>query len=326
MRLLFFTATLLFFGWYSTAFAQSAQVTKYITEITGIVKNNSIVTSQIDWPKYQKDVDSLSGNINSIDSCRPVLDYVIQTLRTNGDKHSFFIYKSLVKKLNTGSVQPKPAEARLLDAHTAYIKVPGIMSLNTAANNAFRDTIQQLIRKLDTENDITAWVVDLRHNTGGNMWPMIAGLNALIQDGIAGYWVSSKNKRSRWYSYGRSMMGAGKFYKIKRRSSPIAVLIDGHTASSGEMTAISFLGLPYVKTFGQPSAGYTTANYTFVLSSGVILQLATSYAADRKKHVYKDRIVPDVLVKENAAGADDTLEAAMKWIMHNAVAEAAQKG
>jgi len=296
------------------AFTQSTEVKNYINEITSIIKSNSLVAGQINWTEYEKDVSELSKNINSIDSCKPVLNYIIKTLKKNGDKHSFFIPKVSVEKLTNNPPQPKYAEGQLLNAHTGYIKVPGIRSFNQQMNNAFRDTIQQLIKKLDTENEITAWVVDLRHNTGGNMWPMVAGLNALIKDGIAGYWVNAKNKKLKWYSYGQGFMGKGKFYKVKTMSAPIAVLIDSFTASSGEMTAISFIGLRNIKTFGQPSAGYTTANGTYRLSNGTILQLANSYAADRKKNIYKERIYPDVHIKENSKTADDTMAAALEWV------------
>ena len=33
------------------------------------------------------------------------------------------------------------------------------------------------------------WVVDLRDNTGGNMWPMLAAIAALLPDGVLGYFV-----------------------------------------------------------------------------------------------------------------------------------------
>jgi C-terminal processing protease CtpA/Prc len=309
------TITILLCCLHIGAFAQSAEVTKYITEITTIIKNNSLVSPQINWAEYEKEVGELCRNINSIDSCKPVLNYIIKTLRKSGDHHSFFIDKPGVAKLSKGLYQPKVVEARLLNPNTGYIKVPPLRSFNEQLNQSFRDTIQQLIKKLDTENEITAWVVDLRGNTGGNMWPMVAGLNALIKDGVAGYWVDRKNNRSKWYSSGRSMIGTGKFYKVKRRSSPIAVLIDSSTASSGEMTAISFIGLRNVKTFGQPSAGYTTSNETYRLSNGTILQLANAYAADRKKNIYKERIYPNVAIKENTKTPDDTMEAALEWVM-----------
>ena len=89
------------------AFAQSAEVTKYITEITTIIKDNSIVTGQINWTEYEKDVSELSKNIYSIDSCKPVFSYIINTLKKNGDHHSFFIVKSGVEKLSNNPPPPK---------------------------------------------------------------------------------------------------------------------------------------------------------------------------------------------------------------------------
>lgn len=296
------------------AFCQSTQVTNYITEITNIIKSKSIVADQINWAEYDKEVGELSRNVNSIDSCKPILDHIIRILRKSGDKHSFFINKTGVEKLNSSTVLPTYARGEFIDGTTGYIKIPSMVSFNDQVNNAYRDSIQQLIKKLGSENGVLAWIVDLRGNTGGNMWPMLAGLNALIKDGLAGYWINAKGKKLKWYSYGHAFMGTGKFYKIKNLKVPIAVLIDTFTASSGEMTAISFLGLRNVKTFGLPSAGYTTANFTFRLSSGAILQLATSYAADRKKTIYKDRIYPDVEIKENTKTADDTIQAALEWL------------
>ncbi|MBO9201890.1 MULTISPECIES: S41 family peptidase [Niastella] len=300
--------------WQLSGFSQSAEVKSYLAEITSIIKNKSIVANNIDWVKYEKDLAFLSQNINEVDSCRRVLDYITVVLRKAGDRHSAFIDKQGVGKLYAPS-QPKQAEGRLIDAHTGYLKVPGIMSFNDSVKDAFRDNIQQHIKKLDTENEITGWIVDLRHNTGGDLRTTLAGLNALIKDGVVGYFIDLKNKRTKIYSYGQSFMGRGNFYKIKKRFPPIAVLIDSFSASSGEMAAMSFIGLRNVRTFGQPSAGYTTANEPIRLSSGVILALAYSYAADRKKRVYRDRIIPDVLVKENTLTADGTLDAAKKWTM-----------
>lgn len=93
------------------------------------------------------------------------------------------------------------------------------------------------------------------------------------------------------------------------------MLIDSLTASGGEMTAISFLGIPNVKTFGHSSAGYTTSNGTFPLSNGSHLYLATSHAADRTGKVYRENIFPDVTVEDNSNTKDDeVVEEAKKWI------------
>ena len=99
-------------------------------------------------------------------------------------------------------------------------------------------------------------------------------LNALIDDGIVGYFIYPGSQSEQpWPSYnGRLMFPNAKInnYKVRGRDIKIALLIDSMTASSGEMTAISFIGMPNVKVLGQPSAGYTTANTTFYMSDGTM--------------------------------------------------------
>jgi hypothetical protein len=43
--------------------------------------------------------------------------------------------------------------------------------------------------------------------------------------------------------------------------------------------------------------------------------VANCYAADRKKTIYKERIYPNVYIKENSKTADDTVETAMEWVI-----------
>src|SRR5690242_20570326 len=109
------------------AFAQSAEVKSYITEITTLIKQHSLVAAQINWQEYEKGVSELSRNINSVDSCRAVQNYIISTLRKSGDKHSFFINRQGVQGLIDPSVNNlKYTEGRLLNANTAYIKIPSM--------------------------------------------------------------------------------------------------------------------------------------------------------------------------------------------------------
>lgn len=82
------------------------------------------------------------------------------------------------------------------------------------------------------------------------------------------------------------------------------------------MTAISFIGLPNVKTFGQPSAGYTTANQTYFLSNGSQLLLAVQFVADRTGKPYVDKIMPDVTVNDfTNTKSDGVILAAKKWLL-----------
>jgi C-terminal processing protease CtpA/Prc len=145
------------------------------------------------------------------------------------------------------------------------------------------------------------------------MWPMLAGLNPLFEDGAVGYFIDPKDKKTPWELSAKKQQGVGKFdfvYKCRNLNTKIAVLTDSLTASSGEMTLIAFLGLPNVKTFGQRTAGYSTANTTIPLSNGGMLLLATKYAADRNKKIYKGYISPEVITENDA-----TVTTAKQWLL-----------
>jgi carboxyl-terminal processing protease len=106
-------------------------------------------------------------------------------------------------------------------------------------------------------------------------------------------------------------------YSLKNKNTKIAVLIGGHTASSGEMTAVSFIGKQNAKLFGQESEGYLTINNTLPLSNGAMLNLATGYIADRNKMLHQYKLTPDVVITADAANSNDdaTLDAAKKWLL-----------
>ncbi|HKG06448.1 MAG TPA: S41 family peptidase [Pedobacter sp.] len=188
----------------------------------------------------------------------------------------------------------------------------------------FATTIQNIIYKLDTENQIKGWVVDLRQNTGGNMYPMIAGLGPLTGEGNLGYFISMSHKKEAMYLWFYKKGGSGaasgtivqlsKPYSLKNKAVKVAVLIGPNTSSSGEMTAISFIGKKNARLFGTPSGGFTTGNVSFKLADGSNLLLASSYTADRNKKSYKKKIMPDVQIS-NASGQDDAvLKAAEDWL------------
>lgn len=323
MRLIFFTV---FFAVSNLLFSQdvnhnaSKKTKRLFAEISKIIKHNSLFSDSLNWPQLSVDYQSLIFvNNDSIDR-KTIFDFFTKKLRSVGDKHSFFITQANINSYTSKNSEPALPSGKYLGDGIGLIKVPMCMTFSNTKDRDFANSIRSQIRKLDTEYEITSWVVDLRNNSGGNMWPMIAGLNALVEDGVIGYVVGTANRKEREW---RSANGKINFsneatglYKVKRLNNKIAVLIDSLTASSGEMTAISFIGLPNVKLFGQPSAGYTTANSTRYLSDGSQLFLATNFIADRTHKIYRDKIFPDVIVSgQNAFDIDKTLEAAKKWLL-----------
>lgn len=293
------------------------EVRRFISRFTTIVRKNSIYSDKLDWPTIEQDVAGLSEGMASVDEARLVTGYVLSKLQAKGDNHSFIMNRSRSEQAGKKNVDGRQPSGRMLEGGVGYLYVPGFFSVNDTAKLHFAQKLHALIRQLDSSTAIKGWIVDLRENTGGNMYPMIAGLGPLIGDGTAGYFVDAKGRRTKWfYKSGVSGAGSGKEVKVGGAYSPkaaaakVAVLIGPRTSSSGEMTTISFIGKPNVRLFGGPSGGYTTANKMFSLSNGATLLLASSYCSDRTGKSYTSKIQPDVTVAERA----DAVRVAQDWL------------
>ncbi|MFJ5989852.1 S41 family peptidase [Lentzea sp. NPDC092896] len=174
----------------------------------------------------------------------------------------------------------------------------------------------------------TGWVVDLRGNRGGDMHPMLTVVAPLLGEGERGRFIGPDGGSSGWgVRRGHVYNGGRTAFRWRRippaRTEPVAVLTDRHTASSGEAVLISFLGARNIRTFGEPTAGYATANQTFRLSDGARLAITTAYMADRTGRTYgNEPIAPHEPVgnhvKNHAENPDGThdrvLDTAIAWL------------
>lgn len=291
---------------------------KYIDEFKSIVKRNSIFKDKIDWSTLEANLQRLSNGMETVDDTTPAIQYIMKALNNAGDNHSFIDNKEYSEEKKSNKSSPIEPESKLLDKNIGYVMVPGFSSLNKEVGNAFAEKIQHMIETLDSENTIKGWIVDLRPNTGGNMYPMITGLGPLTGEGTLGYFTKDGKSKSDWsYKNGKSYnVKVSKPYTLKKQDQKIAVLIGPSTASSGEATTISFIGKKNVKTFGQPSAGLTSANQAYRLSDGKTLLLAITYEMDRAGKKYMGKIEPDVLITPSTdKNIDAEIQKASAWIL-----------
>jgi C-terminal processing protease CtpA/Prc len=196
----------------------------------------------------------------------------------------------------------------------------------------FETRIQQLIASLDSARP-EGWIIDLRGNVGGNMWPMIAGLGPILgesdnlgeffntsghsvltyRDGIASE-VEDTGERA---AYPRV---DGTPYKMKN-SPAVAVLIDSWTGSSGEAVAIALRGRPRTRFFGEHTQGASTVNEVFKLSDGASIWLTIGVGADRTGKQYLNGLDPDEVVKGPnqpvSPESDPVIMHAVKWLDRN---------
>jgi C-terminal processing protease CtpA/Prc len=195
--------------------------------------------------------------------------------------------------------------AELLPGRVGYVRVP---SFNGPATNAtLADSLQEGLRRLDA-GGACGWVVDLRWNPGGNVWPMLAGIGPLIGDSVA--MISTVPEGRTWtmyrdgLSFERPARGADRPYTrvtvppvtLLHPLAPVAVLIDSMTGSSGEAIALAFRGRPNARFFGTQSGGASTVNRTVRLSDGVEMLVTVGVMGDRTGRGDGGRLAPDELV------------------------------
>jgi hypothetical protein len=181
------------------------------------------------------------------------------------------------------------------------------------------------------------WLVDLRGNGGGNMWPMLGGITAILGEGYLGSFRAPGGGGSTWFlKDGTVSTRPGVAESVQSRTPGpsssladlpwLAVLFDRGTASSGEAVAISFAGRPRSRSFGEHTAEFSTANQNFQLPDGAMLLLCSSVEVDRTGRLYPDGLDPDVAIptpeSRPAKDADAVIQAAEEWILSAAAGRA----
>lgn len=264
----------------------------YVRKAVRIMDRQGIFAEGAEWESARK--AALSAQPGSIAEAQEI---VREALRVAGGKHSFL----------------KTEESVANDAHadwpapTVSLEEDGIAVLLLPPFGGNREEGVKYARTVleGIPEDVRGVVIDLRDNTGGDMYPMIAAVHRFIEDeDILRF---RTRKRTQWIPLSFVIQGAG-ISRMSRIECPVALLTNGLTASSGEATLLCFRGLDYARSFGLPTAGYASANMPFTLPDGAQLVLTTGCDVARTGEVFcNDPIEPDVLT-------ETPLEDALAWL------------
>jgi len=293
---------------------QSSLAKSYLSEVLNIMRENSVSRYQVDWANLESEINTLAENANTIQDTFPAITKALELLGTN---HSFLRSASgdlLAFHSTLNCEHPFEIKEPFIE-NIGYIKVNGFSSDNDDAIKNFATNIQKSIAQQDNEN-LLGWVVDLRDNTGGNMWSMIAGLGPLFNDNVLGHFIDVDENIVSWgYENGSSLMGNRKIvsvdepYYLLNSLPKIAVLSSKRLASSGEATLIAFKYQFNVRTFGTDTCGLSTANQMFTLSDGSELILTTAIMADREQNKFGNSVSVHQLEAQ-----EDVLNKAIEWL------------
>jgi carboxyl-terminal processing protease len=283
------------------------------------IKSNSIHRNKVDWGKVD---NQFFRSVSSARTLNDTMNAFIDVLKSLDDVHSqiclnnqYYGYwhanegpdaarlSKLVEQARETAGQIKSA---ILYEQFAYVRVPSVNAYGAEEIQRFsrmlRDSIDQMWQR-----KVKGFIIDLRLNTGGNLYPMLSGLGNLIGDGDIAYEVEIDYYIARAWKIENGNFIINDFPVTNLDNAPlkgldeipVAILIGPVTASSGSNVAIAFKGRPHTFFIGEPTAdGYATSNGYFQFAPNLFMNFAVAFVADRNLNLYPSLVEPNIMVKE----------------------------
>ncbi len=277
-----------------------------------VMRSHALNAAQVDWPVVRETARArvLRGDLPPMTAARLAIRYSLAALN---DHHSFMMFPGDDPRWSRPGAPATEPEVRFVPPQFGYATVPSFGVGDGDGGAVFAARLQARLAIVASQG-ACGWVIDLRGNTGGNMWPLLLALGPILGDGLAGSFVGTDTIMRWGYSagsvwYGTDTLGRVASTPASLGAPAVAVLTSPRTASSGEALAIAFRGRPRTRSFGQPTGGLATANEGFPLPDGSKLVLTTSSDADRTGRRYGAAVEPDELVPDSLA-----LDRSLEWL------------
>lgn len=276
---------------------------RYGKDALATIGKNGIYSGSDEWKSTYEECLKMIENAESYEDTYPAIK---KALSVCGGKHSMLMTKSESQSTSDSYDEVLPTVS--LNGDIAVIKLPDFLG-TAEAGRKYAKVAEDFIH--ENRDKINGVVLDLRGNTGGDMGPMATAVSSLLPDGELMYYHYRSYDVPVTLKDGvisNAGTGGKSLYPDEKLKVPVAILTDGMTASSGEALTLCFRGLENVKTFGAPTAGYTSVNMLYSLYDGAQMYLTVAFDKARTGEVFEEtRIEPDVVT-------DSPLEAALEWL------------
>jgi carboxyl-terminal processing protease len=182
------------------------------------------------------------------------------------------------------------------------LTLPSFSGANPSQIDEYVMSAWKSIEKLASEAKC-GWILDVRENSGGNLWPMMGAISPLLDLGPVMSFSDRDDKRdsvliaengislgeTKVIAFDSALFDEASRSVLTRR---VVVLTGPNTGSSGEAIPIAFTGQDNAMTMGQPTYGLSSANRSFTLADGSILILTVAVFADRTGILYGAPVEP----------------------------------
>lgn len=276
---------------------------RYGKDALATIGKNGIYSGSDEWKSTYEECLKMIENAESYEDTYPAIK---KALSVGGGKHSMLMTKSESQSTSDSYDEVLPTVS--LNGDIAVIKLPDFLG-TAEAGRKYAKVAEDFIH--ENRDKVNGVVLDLRGNTGGDMGPMATAVSSLLPDGELMYYHYRSYDVPVTLKDGvisNAGTGGKSLYPDEKLKVPVAILTDGMTASSGEALTLCFRGLENVKTFGAPTAGYTSVNMLYSLYDGAQMYLTVAFDKARTGEIFKETsIEPDV-------ATDSPLEAALEWL------------
>ena len=175
------------------ATAISAVASGYIASVVDLMAAHSVYRRTTDWNAFRQSVLNKAGAAQTIPDTYPAIEFALELL---GDPKAWLLkpdgtyLPGLPRPVCSSDASAVPD----LTVYTNVRRIP-LAACNGCDATQYADGVRDLIARSDSSG-VSGWIVDLRGNNGGNIWPMIAGIGPILGNGTAGAFVDPYDQKA----------------------------------------------------------------------------------------------------------------------------------
>jgi hypothetical protein len=225
------------------------------------------------------------------------------------DDHTSFLSADQYKRFGLGGASNAPGKVfttQMLPNGVGYMKLTSFPAgyVKLQDGKTFAEELDSALNDFEAQG-VKGWILDLRNDGGGHTESISTLAGRFIPSGLQEVDVDSKGERF-------EVPFDGHFFPHQH---PMAVLINGGSASASEITAEALKDYGVARLFGAKSAGAVNGAEIFPLPGQVGIEYTVVEVLGGKSGKPLDRVgvQPDQVVSQQS-GKDAVLEAAQAWL------------
>lgn len=150
---------------------------RYLEDAINLIEAKHINSSSADWPRLRAEAEAMASAARIPAETYPAIRHVLNQL---GEKHSYLReppQNAATSQASGGSVKRdrQLPQWRLVDGKLGLVQLPELDTISDggeAFGRIYSATLQLGLVEMDQFN-VCGWIIDLRENQGGNMWPIL---------------------------------------------------------------------------------------------------------------------------------------------------------